>query len=63
MTAKIEIEIGRYWFRDLAEDKKREAKREYPGREVEIRAVTYPHTQSQRPTYLVILTLEKKEEG
>ena len=59
---KSEIEIGRWYFRYLAEEQGRKARRTNPGRTVEVREVTEPYNRSGRPTYVVVLVVEGKGE-
>jgi len=60
---RSEIEIGRWYFRHMAEEQRLEAKRVRPGRRVEVREVVEPYTQSRRPMYLVVLVVEERGGG
>lgn len=55
-----DIELGSYYFKHIAEDHKRRAKLTYPGRMIEVREILYPHTQSKRPTFHVILIAKEE---
>jgi len=53
-----EVVVGRWYFRHLAEEQRREYEGRNPRWTVEVREVLYPQTQSTRPTYVVILVVE-----
>lgn len=60
----VDTELGSYYFRHIAEDHKRVAQRDYPGRKVEVREVVHEHTQSRRPTFhVVLLAREESDNG